>query len=38
MFVILPVFKVSPYANKTEKIINICEKSRQNTGQTLLHE
>jgi hypothetical protein len=35
LFVILPLFKVSPYANKSKKIINICEESEQNTEQTL---
>jgi hypothetical protein len=34
LFVIYPVFKVSPYANKSKKIINICVESEQNTEQS----
>jgi len=34
LVVIHPVFKVSPYANKSKKIINICVESEQNTEQT----
>jgi hypothetical protein len=36
LVVILPLFKVYPYANKSKKIINICEESEQNIEQTRL--
>jgi hypothetical protein len=34
LFFLHPLFKVSPYANKSKKIINICEETEQNTEQT----